>query len=70
MADLSDNNPKLYDNRKELLTRKQVASRLNISLRQVDNLIEGGKLKVIRISPRCSRVHQCDLEKFIDKRRV
>jgi len=40
-----------------LLTRKELAKRLSLSSRTIDNLQRGKKISYIRLSPRCIRFH-------------
>jgi len=40
-----------------LLTRKQLAKRLSLSSRTIDNLQRAKKINYIRLSPRCIRFH-------------
>lgn len=49
-----------------LLTRKQIAQKLNISIRTVDRLIIQGQLKSFKIG-RSIRVSQDDLDEFIKR---
>jgi hypothetical protein len=41
----------------ELLTRKELAKRLSLSPRSIDNLQRAKKISYIRLSPRCIRFH-------------
>ena len=50
-----------------LLTRKQAAARLGISVRKLDALEEAGDLRAIRIG-RSVRYHPDTLERFIRRR--
>lgn len=50
------------------LTLRQVAERLNVSIRYVRTLRQSGALKVVRLSPRCLRVRPEDLNRFIEER--
>lgn len=47
-----------------LLTRKDVASRLALSMRQVDRLLMTGRLRSVRIRTSV-RVRDSDLEEYI-----
>jgi hypothetical protein len=40
-----------------LLTRRQLARRLSVSSRTIDNLQRAKKISYIRLSPRCIRFH-------------
>jgi hypothetical protein len=42
---------------RELLTRKELAQRLSLSMRSIDNLQRAKKISYIRLSPRCIRFH-------------
>jgi hypothetical protein len=41
----------------ELLTRRELAKRLSLSMRSIDNLQRTRKISYIRLSPRCIRFH-------------
>jgi hypothetical protein len=41
----------------ELLTRRELAKRLSLSMRSIDNLQRAKKISYIRLSPRCIRFH-------------
>jgi hypothetical protein len=41
----------------DLLTRKELAKRLSLSTRSIDNLQRAKKIRYIRLSPRCIRFH-------------
>jgi hypothetical protein len=45
------------ENDPALLTRKQLAKRLSLSIRSIDNLQRAKKISYIRLSPRCVRFH-------------
>lgn len=50
------------------LTPHEAAARLRCTRRHVTNLINDGKLKASKISPRITRIKQSDLEAFINER--
>ena len=54
--------------RENLLTKRDAASRLNVSVRTVERRIREGKLKAIRLSARCVRISPNELDKFIRNR--
>jgi hypothetical protein len=45
------------ENDPALLTRKELAKRLSLSIRSIDNLQRAKKISHIRLSPRCIRFH-------------
>ena len=51
-----------------LLTLRQVAERLNVSLRYVRGLRQSGALPVVPLSPRCLRVRPGDLDRLVEER--
>jgi excisionase family DNA binding protein len=54
--------------REKLLTKKEVATNLGVSLKTVDRRIMEGKLRAINLSPRCVRIAPSELDKFINNR--
>jgi excisionase family DNA binding protein len=48
-----------------LLTPREAAARLNVSVRTIYLWIETGRLDVVRLSPRCTRVPMSVLEAFV-----
>jgi hypothetical protein len=42
---------------RELLTRRELAERLSLSMRSIDNLQRARKISYIKLSPRCIRFH-------------
>ena len=54
----------------DLLTLRQVAKRINSTIRYVRQVRQSGALPVIRLSPRRLRVRPEDLERFIEERRA
>ncbi len=51
-----------------LLTLRQVAERLNVSVRYVRTLRQSGALPVVPLSPRCLRVRPQDLDRLVEER--
>ena len=51
-----------------LLTLRQVAERLSVSLRYVRTLRQSGALPVVPLSPRCLRVRPGDLDRLVEER--
>lgn len=49
-----------------LVSPKTAARRLDISLRQVWTLIASGKLRTIKLSPRCTRIPESDLRRLAE----
>lgn len=52
-----------------LLTIAEVASRLGVAQRYVRTLIAEGRLRAIRLGPRCMRVSEHDFARLIAERR-
>ncbi len=50
------------------LTLRQVADRLNVSVRYVRGLRQSGALPVAALSPRCLRVRPEDLDRLVEDR--
>ncbi len=50
------------------LTLRQVAERLNVSIRYVRTLRQSGALPVVRLSPRCLRVRPEDYDRLVEER--
>jgi hypothetical protein len=50
----------------ELLTRKELAKRLSLSLRSIDNLQRAKKISYIRLSPRCIRFRLREVLRALD----
>ena len=48
---------------------RAVADRLAVSPRQVWRLIEDGKLRADRLGPRCTRIFDSEIERFIAEQR-
>lgn len=53
----------------QLLTRREVAERLQLTEHQVGQAIRRGELAEVRFGTRTSRIHPDDLEAFIRARR-
>ena len=53
----------------KLLTRREAAERLGISVRALARLIAAGELAVVEVGPRTSRVVDRDIDEFIEARR-
>lgn len=53
-----------------LLTRKEAARRLTVSLRTLDSLIARGQLPAYRIGPKTVRIAEEDLDAYLEARRV
>ena len=53
-----------------LLTARQVAESLSVSVRTIRAHIASGALPVVRLSARSVRIHPDDLDEFIEKRRT
>ncbi len=49
----------------ELLTVPEAAQRLRVSVRHARRLIAAGRLRVVRLSPRVTRVKTTELDAFI-----
>ncbi len=58
--------PMVCESDEVLLTVRQVAERLNCSVRTVQRLIACGRLPVIRLGPRLVRVDPARLDRWID----
>lgn len=52
-----------------LLTLKEAASRLKVSIMTVRRLIDSEDLPVVRVTPSAPRIDAADLERFIEDRR-
>ena len=52
------------------LTVQEAASRLRVSRRFLENQIKGGRLRVVRLSPRCVRVRSADLGEYVERHAV
>lgn len=52
-----------------LLTAREAADRLAVSLRTLRTIISQGALPVVRVGARGLRVHPEDLDRFIEDRR-
>lgn len=48
-----------------LLTKKEVASRLNVSSQTVERLIKNGKLKKITLSPQLVRISSLSVDNYL-----
>jgi excisionase family DNA binding protein len=53
-----------------LLSKRRVASELNVCLAYVDKLVRTGALPHIRIGRNLIRIHPADLAAFIERQRV
>ena len=51
-----------------LLTLRQVAEPLNVSVRYVRTLRQPGAVPVVPLSPRCLRVRPEDLDRLVEER--
>lgn len=51
-----------------LLTLRQVAAALSVSVRYVRSLRQSGALPVVRLGPKLLRVRPQDLKRFLDER--
>ena len=49
----------------DMLTRKEAAARLAVSLRTLDGLIARGQLPAYRIGPKAVRLREADLEAYV-----
>jgi excisionase family DNA binding protein len=52
---------------KRLLTARQVADWLNVSVRTVWSLRSAGTLKATKVGPKATRFRREDVQKFIDR---
>jgi len=52
-----------------LLTAREAADRLAVSLRTLRTIISEGALSVVRVGARGLRIHPEDLHRFIEERR-
>jgi excisionase family DNA binding protein len=52
-----------------LLTAREAADRLAVSLRTLRTIISEGALPVVRVGTRGLRVHPEDLDRFVEERR-
>jgi excisionase family DNA binding protein len=52
-----------------LLTAREAADRLAVSLRTLRTIISEGALAVVRVGARGLRVHPEDLDRFVEERR-
>jgi excisionase family DNA binding protein len=50
-----------------LITVKEAASRLSVSVRTVQRLINAGKLPCLKVGPKTRRISEADLDSFIQK---
>ena len=65
---MHDSNTPTRDNSQLLLiTRRQAAERLAISLRSLDELLAAGVLPSVKISPRCRRIPAKALDQFVEQ---
>ena len=55
---------------KKLLTRKEAAARLGISLRALDGIVSRGALPAYRIGPKMVRIREEELEAYVSSRLV
>jgi len=55
------------NNQEELITREQAASRLNVSMRKIDEMIKVGELREVRLGRRCRRVDVQSLSHFLGR---
>ena len=54
--------------RENLITKKEAAARLGVSVRTFERLVRQGKLRIICISIRCIRVAPQEIDRFIKQR--
>jgi excisionase family DNA binding protein len=54
--------------REKLLTKRDAAERLNVSVKTIERRIMEGKLRAIKLSLRCVRIAPGELDKFINNR--
>lgn len=52
------------------LTYAEVAAELKVDLRTVKRYVQGGKLRVHRLSRKCVRIDREDFQRFLKARRV
>jgi len=52
------------------LTKKEVATRINVSLSTVNRILIDGKLPFIRVSPKVVRIQEIDFQKWVKECRV
>jgi excisionase family DNA binding protein len=50
-----------------LITVKEAASRLSVSVRTIQRLIAAGKLPCLKVGPKTRRISEADLDSFIQK---
>lgn len=50
-----------------LITVKEAASRLSVSVRTIQRLIAAGKLPCLEVGPKTRRISEADLDSFIQK---
>lgn len=51
----------------ELLTKSQLAERMHLTVRGVENLMKNGRIPVIRLSSRCVRFSWPKVEQHLEK---
>jgi excisionase family DNA binding protein len=62
--------PKHGSERVPLLKIPEVATRLGVHPRTIDRWISQGRLATFQIGPRCRRILETDLERFLESARV
>ena len=55
----------MSDNLKLVYTRKEAAVALGVSLMTLVRQIDEGRIKVLRLSPRCIRIRKTEIEAFL-----
>ena len=55
----------MSDNLKLVYTRKEAAVALGVSLMTLVRHIDEGRIKVLRLSPRCIRIRKTEIEAFM-----
>ncbi len=55
----------MSDNLKLVYTRKEAASAMGVSLMTLIRHIDDGRIKVLRLSPRCIRIRKTEIEAFM-----
>jgi excisionase family DNA binding protein len=51
--------------RENLITKKDAATLLKVSVKTIERRIKEGKIRTIKLSPRCIRIAPAELDKFI-----
>jgi predicted site-specific integrase-resolvase len=50
-----------------LVTKAEAAAALSISIRQLELYVRNGQIAVRKLGPRCVRIEQSELTRFIEK---